>query len=98
MPFRSMITSLAREFDMIHIYLYRPLAADDLDKILLRRGASAQQVHARIQEHESMWQDYLAKLPMLTATLLNIRDIPYLCHQFDSFMAADHRSSRPFGG
>ncbi|GAA3939228.1 hypothetical protein GCM10023085_20870 [Actinomadura viridis] len=82
------VTSLARRFSLLHIYLFRPLEHDDLLRILRRRGTDPDQIRARMAEHASLGEDYLAKLPFVSATILNIGDIAYLRRQFDTLMGS----------
>jgi guanylate kinase len=81
------IAALRRYFDTIHIYVFRPLARDALLRILEQRHTQADQIDKRLIEHASLAEDYVEKLPTITATLLNIGDQVLLHRQFDSVMS-----------
>jgi guanylate kinase len=87
------IASLTLQFDVIHLYLHRPMTRSQLLKILSDRGLDPLQSQTRIEEHTRIGADYLAKLPTITATILNIGDITLLRQQFDRIIATKLRVS-----
>ncbi|MGH3770118.1 MAG: hypothetical protein ACRDRW_01735 [Pseudonocardiaceae bacterium] len=83
----SIIAVLAHEFDLVHIYLYRPMGRAELLRLLDQRGTAPDQIKIRVAEHVSVRHDYLVKIPTITATLLNVGDTMDLRHQFDEVMS-----------